>query len=80
MLGFLETLTLNPGQLTPADITPLREQDITTEGIKEAIYVCYAFSVMDRLADAFGFQLPPKALQKVMPQLIDRIGYGAIEK
>lgn len=57
MLGFLETLTLRPDEVTAADVAPLRAAGWPDEAIEKAIYVCFCFSVMDRLADTFGFQL-----------------------
>ena len=57
MLAFLETLTLTPGALTGADVDGLRRAGWADEAIEKAIYVCFCFCVMDRLADAFGFQV-----------------------
>ena len=57
MLGFLEKLTLRPDELVAEDMAELRRLGWPDEAIEKAIYVCFCFSVMDRLADAFGFQL-----------------------
>jgi alkylhydroperoxidase family enzyme len=57
MLGFLETLTLRPDDLLPADVDALRALGWADEAIEKAIYVCFCFSVMDRIADALGFEL-----------------------
>ncbi len=56
-LAFLEKLTTNPADLGPADTEPMRSAGISGTGIEEVVYVCFLFSVMDRLADAFGFDM-----------------------
>jgi alkylhydroperoxidase family enzyme len=58
MLGFLEKLTLTPESVTAADITPLRAAGLTASAIEDAIHVCTLFSVYDRLADSFNFDIP----------------------
>jgi uncharacterized peroxidase-related enzyme len=57
-LGFLETLTLRPDEVGPADIAPLRAAGVSDAAIEEAINVCALFNVYDRLADALGWYLP----------------------
>jgi len=57
MLGFLDKLTLRPDEIKSADVALLRAAGWPDEAIEKAIYVCFCFCVMDRLADTFGFQL-----------------------
>jgi alkylhydroperoxidase family enzyme len=57
-LGFLEKVTLSPAEISSEDITPLRSAGVSDWAIEEALYVCFLFNVMDRLADAFDFHLP----------------------
>ena len=58
VLAFLQKLTLEPSQVTPEDITAMRSSGASDQAITEAIYVCFAFNVMDRLADALDFDIP----------------------
>ena len=58
MLGFLEKLTLTPALVTSVDIEPLRAAGLKNQAIEDAIYVCFLFNVVDRLADAFDFPIP----------------------
>jgi uncharacterized peroxidase-related enzyme len=58
MLGFLEKLTLSPDAVNAADIGPLRQVGLTDAAIEDAIHVCTLFSVYDRLADSFRFDIP----------------------
>jgi alkylhydroperoxidase family enzyme len=57
-LGFLEKLTMSPNELSQEDIESMRFVGVSDKAIEEAIYVCFLFSVMDRLADAFAFDMP----------------------
>lgn len=56
MLGFLEKLTLNPAGIGPEDVAPLRAAGLTDEEIEDAIHVCALFNVINRVADALGFE------------------------
>jgi len=57
VLAFLEKLTIAPADLGLADIEAMRASGVNDRAIQEAVYVCFLFSVMDRLADAFGFDI-----------------------
>jgi alkylhydroperoxidase family enzyme len=58
-LGFLEKLTLNPGDLTRADADAVREVGVSTDALIDAIHVCALFNMIVRIADALGFVVPP---------------------
>lgn len=60
-LGLLETLTLRPDDLGPADIAPLRAAGVSDEAIEDAIVVGSLFNVIDRVADGLGFEVPTEA-------------------
>ena len=56
-LAFLEKLTLTPDAVGPEDVRAARNAGVNEAALREAIYVCFLFSTMDRLADAFGFEV-----------------------
>ena len=58
MLGFLEKLTLTPGEVRPSDAAPLREVGISDKALEDAIGVCTCFNIIDRLADSLNFAVP----------------------
>ena len=58
-LGFLEKLTLTPGNIGPDDIAPLRTAGVSEQAIEDAIYVCAYFNIIDRIADSLNFYVPP---------------------
>jgi uncharacterized peroxidase-related enzyme len=75
ILGFLEKLTLRPDDVTPSDVDAVRAAGVRDEAIEDAIYVCAAFNMIDRIADALGFKIPtPKNTAKSAKILLDR-GY-----
>jgi alkylhydroperoxidase family enzyme len=75
MLGFLDKLTLTPHEITPSDVDAVRERGVGDQAIEDAIYICAAFNMIDRIADALGFTIPsPKNNAKSAKILLSR-GY-----
>ena len=60
-LGFLEKLTLKPGDVRPGDVEPMRTAGVSEAAIEDAIHACVLFNVYDRMADSLGFHLPGPA-------------------
>jgi alkylhydroperoxidase family enzyme len=77
VLGFLQKLTLQPQQVTKEDIETLRSSGLSDQAIEEAIYVCFSFNVMDRLADALEFDIPTPQQFKQGGRFLYRLGYRA---
>ncbi|MFI5104885.1 MAG: hypothetical protein ACHP79_08180 [Terriglobales bacterium] len=64
-LQFLEKLTLTPQEISGGDVLAARAAGVSDQALREAIYVCFMLSTMDRLADAFDFPLPdPRTLKR----------------
>lgn len=75
MLAFLEKLTLSPRDVGPDDVAPLRAAGLADEAIEDAVHVCANFAVINRIADALGFELAsPQALTRYADFLLRR-GY-----
>jgi len=77
-LGFLEKLTASPSEVGPGDIESMRSVGVSDRAIEEAIYVCFLFSVMDRLADALGFDMPSAKDFQKGGRVLYSLGYGAL--
>ncbi|MEM7333384.1 MAG: hypothetical protein AAF490_14935 [Chloroflexota bacterium] len=75
ILGYLEKLTLHPEQLGPADMDELLEAGLSKTAVYEAGYVCFLFSIIDRLADAFDFTIPDADLVASSGRFLNRFGY-----
>ena len=56
-LEFLEKLTLSPGDIERDDVMALRAAGVSDAAIEDAIYVCAYFNMIDRIADALGFEV-----------------------
>ena len=59
MLGFIQKLTLSPGELTRADADAVRAAGVSDEAMVDAIQVAVLFNVIVRLADSLGWDIPP---------------------
>jgi alkylhydroperoxidase family enzyme len=73
-LGFLEKLTFTPGEVGPEDAQILKRAGVSEKAIEEAVFVCFLFNVMDRLADAFDFHGPSDKVGR-LARIINVIGY-----
>ena len=74
-LAFLEKLTLTPDAIGPEDGQAVRAAGVSEAALREAIYVCFIFSVMDRLADAFGFEVANAHELTRGEHILRRFGY-----
>jgi alkylhydroperoxidase family enzyme len=57
-LGYLEILTLRPEEVGPADAKAVRATGVTGAALRDAIQVAFIFNLIDRVADALGFEIP----------------------
>jgi alkylhydroperoxidase family enzyme len=57
-LGFLEKLTLEPEEVARADADAVRAAGVSDEALVDAIHICALFSMIVRLADALGWEIP----------------------
>jgi len=58
-LALLEKLTLRPETLTAADAGAVRDTGVSEEALVDAIHICALFSMIVRLADSLGWDVPP---------------------
>jgi alkylhydroperoxidase family enzyme len=59
MLGFIEKLTLRPDELERADADAVLATGVTEDALVDAIHVAALFNMIVRLADSFGWDVPP---------------------
>ena len=57
-LGFIEKLTLRPGDITRADADAVRAAGVSEDALVDAIHVCALFSMIVRLADSLAWEVP----------------------
>src|SRR5438046_2336316 len=75
MLAYLEKLTTHPDDVQPQDVEPLHCLGIQDQAIVEAIYVCVVFNIIDRLADALDFRIPPTFVNWKSAKMYRKLGY-----
>jgi alkylhydroperoxidase family enzyme len=58
-LGFIETMTLRPEELTSDDADKVIAAGVSEEALVDAIHVAALFNMIVRLADSLGWDVPP---------------------
>ncbi len=69
-------MTLAPGEVTAADVDAVRAAGVPDEAIEDALAVCTGFNLIDRVADALGFDLPPVEVHASYAEQFLAEGYG----
>ncbi len=75
-LGFLQKITLAPHGVGPEDVAPLRAAGVSDEALADALYVCALFNLIDRVADALGFDVPSAEVFAARAPAFLAEGYG----
>jgi alkylhydroperoxidase family enzyme len=58
-LAFIEKQTLRPDELGPADADAVRAAGVSDQALRDAAAVSGLFNMIVRLADSFGWDVPP---------------------
>jgi alkylhydroperoxidase family enzyme len=56
--AFLEKLTLRPDELGAGDVAAARAAGVSDQALRDAATVCALFTMIVRLADSFGWDVP----------------------
>jgi|SRR5437588_2868039 len=71
-LVFLEQLTLRPDALTEADAERAYAAGVSKHALRDAATVCALFSMITRLADSLGWEVPsPERLAARAPAMLE---------
>ena len=71
-LVFLEKLTLRPDELERAEAEAVRAAGVSDQALRDAATVCALFSMIVRLADSLGWEVPsPERLAARAPAMLD---------
>ena len=68
-------MTDAPERIGAYDVALLREQGISDRAIVDATYICVGFNIINRIADAVGFELPPPGVFTRGTWFMRRFGY-----
>jgi alkylhydroperoxidase family enzyme len=60
ILPLLERMTKSPQALTPENVRLVMRAGVSRAAIEEALEVAFLFNIYDRLADAMGWDVPPR--------------------
>jgi alkylhydroperoxidase family enzyme len=74
-LGLVRKLTLAPEEVSADDIRATLKAGVSEDGVIDAIYVCFAFNLIDRVADALGFDLMDEEGYRQAAQALLKFGY-----
>jgi hypothetical protein len=75
-LRLIRQLTLEPDGFGTGDIDAARRAGLSDDAIFDALLICAAFNIIDRVADALAFAVPPDDHLRAGAQMIRRFGYG----
>jgi alkylhydroperoxidase family enzyme len=71
-LVFLEKLTLRPDEMEPADADAVRAAGVSDDALRDAATVCALFTMIVRLADSLGWDVPDwEALEQRAPAMLE---------
>ena len=71
-LVFLEQLTLRPDELTAADAGRAYAAGVSKQALRDAATICALFSMITRLADSLGWDVPAwERLQARAPAMLE---------
>ena len=68
-------MTLAPGELGPEDADAVLAAGVTREALIDAIHVCALFSMIVRLADSLGWDVPPPEAFAARGRVLLESGY-----
>src|SRR5207248_11603204 len=75
-LGFIQTMTLEPNALTAGDTVAVLRAGVPEGALRDAIMVAFHFNLIDRVADARGFDERTPGEHREGARSITRFGYA----
>jgi uncharacterized peroxidase-related enzyme len=75
----LEKVTLSPGAVTAADVAAVRAAGVSDIAIADALYVCFLFNTINRIANAMDFRWNTDADRMKLAAGLNRIRYQTPE-
>jgi uncharacterized peroxidase-related enzyme len=73
-LALLEKVTLSPDDVGPGDIEPVRAAGVSNAAIADALYLCFMFNAVNRMANAFGYAWADEAEALKVAAILNRTG------
>jgi uncharacterized peroxidase-related enzyme len=74
-LSFLEKVTLSPEDVGPEDAMAALHAGVSAAALRDAVYVCALFNMINRVADALDFAIPSPREFTTTAKVLLRFGY-----
>ena len=74
-MALVRKLTLTPDEVGADDLRMVLDAGVSQDAIKDAIYVCFVFNLIDRVSDALGFDLMDEKGYRQGAQVLLKVGY-----
>jgi hypothetical protein len=74
-LVLVRTLTLAPEQVGADDLRAILGAGVSEDAVRDVVYVCFAFNLIDRVSDALGFELMDENGYRRGAHVLLRVGY-----
>jgi hypothetical protein len=75
MMALIEKVTREPDEVGPDDVDAVRAAGVGDEAIADGLAICFAFNLVNRLADAFGYSWSSEAHREQGARALVRFGY-----
>jgi hypothetical protein len=74
-LALVRKLTLAPEEVGADDLREVLEAGVSEDAAADAVYVCFAFNLIDRVSDALGFDLMDEQGYRHGAHVLLKMGY-----
>lgn len=74
-LGLVRKLTLAPEEVGAGDLAAVLSAGVSEDAVRDAVYVCFAFNLIDRVSDALGFDVMDEQEYRRGAQVLLKAGY-----
>lgn len=75
-LPLIRVLTLEPDGFGAPQVEAARQAGLSDEDILDVVHICVAFNIIDRVADAMAFTIPPDGHMRAGAAMVRRVGYS----
>ena len=75
MLELIDEVTREPERVTSESVDEVRAAGVSDEAIADGLAICFAFNLVNRLADAFGYSWSSETHRTQGAETLVRFGY-----
>ena len=75
VLGFLEKMARDPNGVAPEDVRSVLARGVSVEALRNAIQISEGFAIINRVADALGFEVQPASVFANEAEFLLKRGY-----